>query len=133
LLTLRTARLSERFPGRLPSQTWKLKKRLRCRFSDLSKREIAAICLDFDFAVLEHLEWFERREKEVDLVEAPKSKQNLIPVPRYQNLEELLALDIEDDVESPGTESSLSGDDINRRAKELLRDREAFRRFLREG
>jgi hypothetical protein len=117
-----------------------LARRLRSHPSSWSNDDIDHICLDFDLAVLHHLEWVEARQQAQDLVDAespgPKAKPTTI-VPRYKTFEEVLALDGQDDDirvdEATGAErrSSLSRDQIRERADELLRDPKARERFFR--
>jgi hypothetical protein len=101
----------------------------------LSNDEVEHICLDFDMACLDHLEWIEARQKAQEEVEVPpraKSKRQTTWVPKYKTIEEVLALDVDDEPDPQTGEgpATLSRSEIADRADLLLRDREAYKAFI---
>jgi hypothetical protein len=114
-----------------------LAKTLRSQLSYRSDDEIAWICLDFDLAVLDHIEWVENREKAQVKVEAEpnRSRKHYTYEPEFKTVEALLALDaIENDTDTPVWlgRSTLTPSEVKRMADEALKDPEARRR-LYEG
>jgi hypothetical protein len=92
---------------------------------NLPRRFSAAACLDFDLAVRDLMRWAEGRAHETKEVSAPKRKpRDVMHVPAYETIAELLGLD-EDDTALGGKGSP----SIDEAARELLRGQVDWRTF----